>query len=491
MTIKRTDHAREKGIALVYVAVFLVPLLAFTGLAVDLGRGYLVRVALARAVDAAALAAARNIAADSSQALRAANNIFNANFPAGFLGVSSVENPPQVTTTVGSDGSHIITVSSSATVPTTFMRIAGPESLTVAASAQATRRLVDLSFVMDRSGSLGGAFGQVKEAAKQFVSYFDPDPNGDRVALITFSANTVVADPMRRSERGFDLGSIDNHIDSTVANGGTATAEGLYQGWDQLRTVPTGSQSGLRIVLLFTDGSPNSVSGQFQVSQSKSGGTCSSTLVGRAGTVATNDYPSTGNPTTTNSPDDVGLYDTYATSVSAVPPTSVNLGNPSTAYDSGGNTYPQTPNPCIPNLPLRSSHSGSSGAPSGFGLWDPTLPNQRSLIGQTAAGYSNHVQNANNAARNLAEIIANAIRSDTSGASKIRIYTLGLGDLLNQRMGSARETGASILQRIANDPASTDFNPSQLDGRYFYAGDVAQLDTAFQAVRDQIVRLTQ
>ncbi len=101
MTIERTDHAREKGIALVYMAVFLVPLLACTGLAVDLGRGYLVRVALARAVDAAALAAARNIAADSSQALRAANNIFNANFPAGFLGVSSVENPPQVTTTVG------------------------------------------------------------------------------------------------------------------------------------------------------------------------------------------------------------------------------------------------------------------------------------------------------------------------------------------------------------------------------------------------------
>jgi len=365
MTIKRTDHAREKGIALVYMAVFLVPLLACTGLAVDLGRGYLVRVALARAVDAAALAAARNIAADSSQALRAANNIFNANFPAGFLGVSSVENPPQVTTTVGSDGSHIITVSSSATVPTTFMRIAGPESLTVAASAQATRRLVDMSFVMDRSGSLGGAFGQVKEAAKQFVSYFDPTPNiGDRVALITFSANTLVADPMR-SERGFDLSSIDSHIDSTVANGGTATAEGLYQGWDQLRTVPTGSQSGLRIVLLFTDGSPNSVAGQFQVSQSKSGGTCSSTLVGRAGTIATNDYPYTGNPTTTNSPDDVGLYGTYATGVSAVPPTSIDVRNPSTAYDSGGNTNTQTPTRASPTCRCGAPTPEAAARPAG------------------------------------------------------------------------------------------------------------------------------
>ena len=55
MTTNTTDRAREKGIALVYVGVFLVPLLLCTGLAVDLGRGYLVRVALAKAVDAAAL----------------------------------------------------------------------------------------------------------------------------------------------------------------------------------------------------------------------------------------------------------------------------------------------------------------------------------------------------------------------------------------------------------------------------------------------------
>src|SRR5207247_10648820 len=143
---------------LVDVAAALLPVRACTGRAVVLGRRDLVRVALARAADAAALAAARNIAADSSQAQRAANNIFNANFPAGFLGVSSVQNPPQLTMTVGSDVSHIITVASSATVPTTFMRIAGPETLSVAASAQATRRLVDMSFVMDRSGSLGGAF---------------------------------------------------------------------------------------------------------------------------------------------------------------------------------------------------------------------------------------------------------------------------------------------------------------------------------------------
>ncbi|TMB07316.1 MAG: VWA domain-containing protein [Deltaproteobacteria bacterium] len=173
MTIERTDRAREKGMALVYVGIFLVPLLLCTGLAVDMGRGYLVRATLAKAVDAAALAAARNMTADSSQAQRAGNNIFNANFPAGYLGVSP--DPPQIDTDGrGSDGSYIIKVSSKATMPTTFMRIANFETLTVAANAQATRRLVDMSFVIDRSGSLKGKFPQVKQAAKQFMSYFDP-----------------------------------------------------------------------------------------------------------------------------------------------------------------------------------------------------------------------------------------------------------------------------------------------------------------------------
>src|SRR5437879_10195263 len=75
MTIDTGGRAREKGIALVYVGVFLVPLLLCTGLAVDLGRGYLVRATPAEAVEAAALAAAHNLtAADSSQAQRGADH---------------------------------------------------------------------------------------------------------------------------------------------------------------------------------------------------------------------------------------------------------------------------------------------------------------------------------------------------------------------------------------------------------------------------------
>ena len=113
------------------------------------------------------------------------------------------------------------------------------------------------------------------------------------------------------------------------------------------------------------------------------------------------------------------------------------------------------------------------------------------LVGGNGSGYPDHVQNANNAARNLAEIIANAARADTSGSSPIRIYTLGLGDQLNQNGGSALETGTSILMRIANDPASPSFNPSQAEGKYYFAGDTSQLASAFEAIRNQIIRLSQ
>jgi len=489
MTIEKADHAREKGMALVYVGIFLVPLLLCTGLAVDLGRGYLVRATLAKAVDAAALAAANNITGDDpSQAERVADNIFDVNFPPGFLGVTPSR--PILNITIGPDGSHVVDVTSDATLPTTFMRIANSDSLTVAASAQATRRLVDMSFVIDRSGSLTGAFSQVVAAASDFVGSFDRD--SDRIALITFSSGTTVMDQMR-STRGFDMDQIKMDIKNTNPGGATATAEALYQAWDQLRTVPPESRNGLRIVVLFTDGSPNSFPSQFQVMSPVANGCNSTPWPGlRKGTFTTWDYPYVGNSSTKEAPWDLGLYPTNSPSViDSVYPTNWIY------YVSPRSTDKLLPNPCIPKLPPLSYHElhKSANIPLAFKLYDPALHSQR-LIDKNADGsIPSHVQNANNAARNLAEIIANAIRNDTDGSDKrtIRIYTLGLGDLLNAPMGSVPETGSSILQRIANDPRSDnhDQNLDQLDGQYFFAGNPDDLKAAFAAVSDQVVRLSQ
>src|SRR5215471_3880298 len=76
----------------------------------------------------------------------------------------------------------------------------------------------------------------------------------------------------------------------------------------------------------------------------------------------------------------------------------------------------------------------------------------------------------NNAARNLLEIIADAARSDAGGDYPVRIFTIGMGTLINMSLGTIPETSASVLQRVANDRVSVpDFNPAQLAGNYYYA----------------------
>ena len=103
--------------------------------------------------------------------------------------------------------------------------------------------------------------------------------------------------------------------------------------------------------------------------------------------------------------------------------------------------------------------------------------------------YPSQVWNINNAARNLVEIIADAARAD-NGDYKIRIYTIGMGQLVRLPLGTRRETSESMLKRIANDRSSPDFNSNQLEGRYFYAQTAADVGPAFEGIQNQILRLS-
>src|SRR4249920_1956304 len=91
MHTKRSSISSERGYALIYMCVVLVVLLLFTGLAVDTGRAYIVKAQLSKAVDGAALAAARNL--NSGSPKNEAITVFRANFPAGYLGTSSSTDP--------------------------------------------------------------------------------------------------------------------------------------------------------------------------------------------------------------------------------------------------------------------------------------------------------------------------------------------------------------------------------------------------------------
>lgn len=88
------------------------------------------------------------------------------------------------------------------------------------------------------------------------------------------------------------------------------------------------------------------------------------------------------------------------------------------------------------------------------------------------------------------EIIANEARSDDDGDYGIRIYTLGMGELVTYMLGTRPERSADILTRMANDPDSPDFNAGQLEGKYFHAVTPEDMGAAFQGIQNQIIRLS-
>src|SRR5262245_59197360 len=165
----RPSHLRtQDGFTLVYMAVTLTVLLLGTGIAVDSGRAYVVKAQLTKAVDGAALAAAR--ALNSGDPRGAAVRVFKANFPSEYFG--TVAGDPTAaarffTSSVdASTGVNTVTVTASAVLPTTFMQLGGIYNVTVSSAGEATRRMVDLSLVLDVSSSIGAKWSIVRDAAR-------------------------------------------------------------------------------------------------------------------------------------------------------------------------------------------------------------------------------------------------------------------------------------------------------------------------------------
>jgi len=482
MTRQRHTLHDERGFALFYMAVFLTMLLIFVGLAVDTGRAYVVQAQLSKAVDGAALGAARML--NSGNPSQEAANIYNANFPDGWMGTSSSTRPGQsgffTMTTDPVTGVNVVNVRATAVVPTTFMKLANFQELRVNALGEATRRMVDLSLVMDVSGSIGWRWPYVRDAARTFVDAFDA--RNDRVSLIFFGNGARVVDAMPAG-RGFDKAKVMADIPNGLPGGSTAMVQGLYRGWDELRSVPNGQQSGLRVIVLFTDGASNSVPGIY---------TPAAPGVSRG--LRTYDFPDGTCPDPDNqthaSPTIDGLFNTD-TGASAPQVTAQAFPWNSTS------TLPQVP--WMPATSLHTDHR-SNGIPTTFPLQTNTLTvngvaqsTRRGLRQFSTAQnrYPAQIFNINNAARNLVEIIGDAARSDTGGDYPIRIYTIGMGELVRCPLGTLQELSEDILKRVANDPESPDKKPApQLEGRYYFAETAEHVSAAFQALQNQIIRLT-
>jgi hypothetical protein len=281
------------------------------------------------------------------------------------------------------------------------------------------------------------------------------------------------------STRGYDKAGMIAAVPETIpSNGFTSMAEGLWRGWDELRTVPNGQQSSLRVLVLFSDGAANGVPGIFAGSP-------------QPRSLNTSDFPR-------NIPDPDGMTSNTPTHIGLFHP-QTGAQNPS--FSTTRNYTSTVTFPGAPWLPAMSTHAfgRSAGRTTQFPLQTASLTvngvPQNSVRGlrnfNAGAGrYPADIWNTNNAARNLVEIIANAARSDTSGDYRIRIYSIGMGELLRMLVGTMPERPEQILMRVANDKASLDFQSGQLEGKYYFAATEDDVGAAFQALQNQIIRLT-
>ncbi len=131
---------------------FLVfPMAAMVGGAVDLSRIYMVQTRLQNACDAGAIAARRGMtgASPSNDDKTMGNQYFDANFPAGSFGATSV------TRSYGGTDNKVVGTAT-AVVPATVMKVFGQEDFSVAAKCTAVLSVpnADVMFVFDVSGSM-------------------------------------------------------------------------------------------------------------------------------------------------------------------------------------------------------------------------------------------------------------------------------------------------------------------------------------------------
>ena len=119
-------------------------------------------------------------------------------------------------------------------------------SVSLSASGEGAQAPLNLCFVLDCSGSMGGVpLKTVKQAANKLI---DRLTERDRISIITFDHKAKV---LIENQPATDLEAIKSKIDSLRAGGGTCIDDGLKAGIGQLAA---GKEDRVSQLLLLTDG---------------------------------------------------------------------------------------------------------------------------------------------------------------------------------------------------------------------------------------------
>lgn len=259
--------SNQSGVFAMVTALAIISLFAFTALGVEVGRWYVVRAELSKAVDAAALVGAKNISNPYLNTEDLMAEVGQANFSQGFLGT---EGEAQITGTVQTEGK--VSVAGSTNVLNTVTRVVEAQSgvapgtyekTLVTSSGSAQQRDVEIMMVLDKSGSMSGAMSDLKDAGKSFIDFFELTEDNDKFGLISFASGVEI---------DFSMGNnfvqpMKTAIDNMSASGGTNTEDAIDQsndasGFTDQTGIP-GDERVQQFLIFFSDGNPTAFRGTF------------------------------------------------------------------------------------------------------------------------------------------------------------------------------------------------------------------------------------
>lgn len=455
MMFRHSKKKSQSGQILILCALLLIVLLLFVGLAVDFGLAYVTKATLGKAVDAAAIAGARYVGKGQATATQFANNTFDMNYGQSSRDFNSPGSggPPKAGTvptpqvTFTNDpvlNVTLVTVTATTTINTYFLALVpGFKTLNVTASAQARYARVQMTLVIDRTGSMkqNAPGNTLPNAMIGFIDDFDNVY--DTVALVSFANDQTIDVPMMTGGFLTPVTAAANAMPGRFA-GGTFSDGGLKVAITEEQLNMGLSPNIIKAVVFFTDGQANTIQ--------------------RTVTCQGNGHNNAVESGTWN----IGGTDAPTTSVYF-------LSTSNTAYKSpicpGNNAiaYPLNINPS--NTICASQNDNSTGVCNGK-FTSSINGNQLSI----------NTTNVRADALNDAILDSNTLR-----ANNVIVYAIGLG----------ADPQASYLCQIANDPCLTfggnpSYNPNLPSGEYQPAANASQLAAAFQEIANNMhLRLLQ
>jgi Flp pilus assembly protein TadG len=456
-THQRAQRGNKDGQALILFTLFLLVLILFVGLGIDLGFAYITKAQLSKAIDAATLAGVSNYQQSDSGAAARTNalNTFYANYATnGVTGraAAGAKVTPTVTFGLDANNNRTITVQASATINTYFLRalsVLGDtqwKTLTVGDSASATRSKVVMTLVLDTSLSMdptcdadygncpwcseGGLY--LPNAVTQFINIFDDKV--DRAAVVSFGtvpeinvAMNTLGSPFKANVISFvnTLKNSSGYAGYTFSPGGLTNALVINNA--------VNDSTAIKVVVFFTDGQPNAVE-----------------------SVLTNNTASIPTPCLTGSHTN-WIYAGFDSGNPCFQSPEVLFFFPPNVDSTELNSVCTQPGSCC----------GGTGVLNEFRSWDGTLKTftEANVVAEST---------------NRCILISNQMRANSN-----YVYAVGLNN------GAIGAPALDLLQEVANDPNSPTYNASLPVGAALISNGNDLTQVFQQIASDIILRLIQ